>query len=286
MTRYRCVRCLLPEADEDALPSVLAPFPVLGTLVEGAGTAAVLVRIYLASGEERAAEEVARALDASGGRDAAREWVEEEDWLAGYRASARPFAVGSLWWLDPQPGDPTPAPAGRFRLAIEPRTAFGSGSHESTQLVLLALEEVFSAGGSTALGSVLDVGTGSGILALAADRLGSPWVLGVDLDQEAVWVARQTARQQGWTARPRFGVGSLSALGRASFHLVLCNMISASFLPLLGDLRRVLERGGEIVLSGILEQEQEAVWGEVAAAGLRVVAERRLGEWLCLRARG
>lgn len=277
---YLLVRCAIPERLEEELPVILESLPVLGSHLEPAEDGLSRLDVYLEHGLRREAEALSRCLRILGGSQTSINEVAGEDWLASYRNHVRPFAVGTRWWMDPHPENPTSAPQGRMRLAIEPRMAFGTGSHESTQLVLLELEELEIDGRT-----VLDVGTGSGVLALAADALGASWVVGFDVDLQAVLVARQIRGQQDWSAAPRYVAGPLRCLARRGYDLVLCNMIPEHFEPLLDDLVPMLGEDGFAIFSGILLSQQAAVSQLLVRAGLLVVAERRLGEWTALRTR-
>jgi ribosomal protein L11 methyltransferase len=279
MDEFLRMRYRLPAADEDDLPEILAGLPVLGSEITATNEQTIEVDIYLPDQHREASTLVADCLHRAGAVALETSRVALQDWLAVYRSRATPFPVGRMWWLDPHPEHPTPAPEQRVRLAVEPRMAFGTGSHESTQLILLELEEL-----AVAQRSVLDVGTGSGILALAADALGAALVVGLDVDPLAVWVARQNLAVQDWPARPRFIAGPIRSIGDYRFELVLCNMIPEHFRPLLGDLRRTLDDNGEVILSGILSSQYEAVKADLLAARLQVTGERRCNEWLCLRA--
>ena len=269
--------CELPIEAEELLPEVLGGLSVLGAQVGPADGKRVAVRVFIAGEQIGEPARVRAALTGAGARGIELRVVEDRDWLAGYRESARPFATGRSWWIDPCPEAPTAAPIGRRRLAVEPRTAFGSGSHESTRLVLAALEGLSMRGKS-----VLDVGTGSGILAIAADRLGAHPVVGFDVDRDAIWVARRTAVEQDWLARPLLFAGPIAAVGAHRFDVVLCNMITEHFRPLLPDIRRVLAPAGCAVLSGMLETELAGVGPLLGSAGFEVRDQRRSGEWLSL----
>jgi len=269
--------CELPIEAEELLPEILGPLSVLGAQVGDPAGAGLRLAVFIDGARSPEAARVRGALEAAGARQIAVRVVEDRDWLAGYREAARPFATGRGWWIDPRPDAPTPAPDGRLRLAIEPRTAFGSGTHESTRLVMSALEDLPVRGRS-----VLDVGTGSGVLALAADRLGARPVVALDIDRDAIWVARRTAYEQDWPARPLLLAGPIAAIGGHRFDVVLCNMISEHVRPLLPDIRRVLEPAGVAVLSGMLETELEGVGPLLGSAGFEVRDQRRSGEWLSL----
>ena len=277
MDVYLNLRCRIPAELEDELPGLIAPSKVLGVELGEPSKGTMEASIYLRDGENESADSLRRALAGSGAVDFTLVRRETEDWLEGYRTSAQPFAVGERWWIDPHPDRSTPAPGDRRRLAIEPRMAFGSGSHESTQGVLLALEALEIKGRS-----VLDVGTGSGILALAADSMGARWVVAFDIDPAAIWVARQSACQQDWIPRVQFLLGSIGCIANTTFDVVLCNMIAARSLPLLADLRRLLKPGGVVVFSGLLGTEVKIVSDELTLAGLVVRSTRVLGEWASL----
>ena len=277
MTVYPRVSGLIPHQLEDRLADLLEGLPVLGCQLAPADEEMQALDVFLAPERGDEAAVAADRLIAAGVRSVRCSVLADQDWLEAYRRQVTPFPVGRRWWIDPHPDRPTPAHSGRLRLAVEPRMAFGSGSHESTQLVLLELERMNLAGRS-----VLDVGTGSGILALAADRLGAHPVIAFDLDPDAVWVARQTVTQQEWVARPHFFVGSVLALAPECFDFILCNMVPSQFLPLVPEIAVRLGRGGTALFSGILESEREVVAGRLAEAGLEVCGSTLLDGWTSL----
>jgi len=238
------------------------------------------VTIYFSGADAVMREQVSELLLSHGAVGLATAELPAEDWLAGYRRQVRAFIVADRWWIDPHPEAPTAAPAGRLRLVMPPRTAFGSGSHESTRLVLAALEELPLAGAR-----VLDVGTGSGILALAAERCGACAVLGVDVDPVAVAVARQIASLQEWRPRVHFAVGSADCAAAGAFDVVLCNMVTDSFLPLLDAMERALTDGGVLVVSGMLAAEIDRVLEKMKRVALGGSGSRTLDGWASVTVR-
>jgi len=276
---YISIRCVIPADLEEELPELLASLGVLGTEIGDRSDHGVSITVYLPGADLDGADRLCRLLVDQGASDVARELLEAVDWLAGFRESIRPFEVGKCWWIDPHPDRPTAAPSGRLRLVIEPRMAFGTGSHESTQAILIALEDI-----EVTDRRVLDVGTGSGILALAAESLGAALVVGFDIDETAVWVALETARQQEWPSRVRYVLGPVECIGGAEFDIVMCNMITSVFLPLVSELRSLLAPAGAAIFSGLLASEVESVSGVLVEAGFANPTHRVFGDWASLMA--
>ncbi len=277
---YLTVTCRLPASAEEELAGALEGWPVLGCQVENAGCE-VAVTVFIEADEAGAVPRVCEGLLALGAREVGAAHFAEQDWLAEYRRHAKPRPIGTLFWVDPNPNEPTPPAEDRVHLLIEPRQAFGSGSHESTQLVLEELEDLPVAGQR-----VLDVGTGSGILALAARALGASWVVAFDIDLEAVCIAHQTIAVQPQRLPVKLFAGTTSAMKtRPVFDLILANLIPAEAGPLLSDLRRMLAPGGVLVLSGLMADQRAAVEAELASYGLAVATTRALEEWVALACR-
>src|SRR3954466_6319202 len=167
------------------------------------------------------------------------ETVADADWFATWRERARPFPVGRSLYLDPrEPEDaPMEVPEGRRLLRLPARAAFGTGSHESTALALELLEDAGLHGRR-----VLDVGTGTGVLAFAALAFGAASVTGFDLDPAAPFHARDNSALNH--LYPRLFAGRLAALrGRPHFDLALVNVVPEQILPEMPDLVRLLRPG-------------------------------------------
>ena len=279
MPAYLSLRCRAPLRLEDELPELCSGIPVLGTEIGVASGDTVALTVYFASCDADARQHVRELLADRGAAGFVCESLPAEDWLAAYRERVRPFAVGRGWWIDPHPTAPTPAPVGRRRLVMPPRMAFGSGSHESTRLALEALEEI-----DLAANAVLDVGTGSGILAIAAERAGAGTVIALDNDPTAVWVAREIAVLQDFPVGVQLVVGAVDCVAGRSFDVILCNMITEQFVPLIGELERLLSSAGLLVLSGLMAREAAEVDRALGRASLRVRARLSAGEWASLTA--
>ncbi|NDY43095.1 methyltransferase [Dissulfurirhabdus thermomarina] len=205
----------------------------------------------------------------------------ETDWSEGWKRDFAPFRVGRRWLVRPSWAAAAPRP-GDVILQIDPGRAFGTGSHATTALLLELLEAVWPAGEEGAgRPAVLDVGTGTGILAVAAARLGAAAVTAVDVDPDAVEAARKNARVNGVAAVVRVVRGSADAASGA-FDLVLANIERNVLLDLAPLLAGRCRPGGRLLLSGLLA----AQGGEVAAAfrahGFRIDREARRDEWCAL----
>lgn len=212
--------------------------------------------------------------------------VPDTDWMAEYRRRAVPFPLGRTLLIDPREPEvaetAAAVPAGRRLLRLPARTAFGIGSHESTVLALELLEEAVLAGRA-----VLDVGTGTGILAFAALGWGAARVVAFDADPVAVLQARTNSRLNG--LRPLLFAGRAAALAPGPFDLVVVNVVPEEILPDLADLLPLLAPGGALILSGLLAERAAEVAARLAACGLRETGEtgetgrRSRGDWTALR---
>jgi ribosomal protein L11 methyltransferase len=164
------------------------------------------------------------------------------DWAQAARDAWPPLAVGKRFYLVP-PWSEAPTPDGRLRLEIEPGMACGTGRHPATQLCLEAIERYLQPGSR-----VVDVGTGSGILARAAALLGAGSVIGCDIDPEAVEIARGTL---GVTVF----IGSAAALGGRAADLILANIDAAALEQIRDELARVRKPHSIMILSGFPEDD-------------------------------
>lgn len=198
------------------------------------------------------------------------------DWVARVREGFRPFSAGSFRIVPAWEPLPVSGPEGSPILVVEPGLAFGTGSHESTRLCLFALAERARAG---PLGDVLDVGAGSGILSAAAALLGASRVVAVELDAEALPVARRHAELNGAAVRLVRGDGA-RALRPASFDLLLANISAPLLAERAEELAGTTRGHGALILSGLLVDDLPAVRAAYGAVGDMDV--RVEGEWAAL----
>lgn len=204
--------------------------------------------------------------------------VPDEDWLGEWKKSWQPVELGRL--VIAPPWGEVKAAKDRVVVRIEPGMAFGTGTHETTRLCLKAIMRFFKGG------SLLDVGTGTGILAIAAAKLfPDARVAACDTDPEAVEIARENARLNGVAERIVFRVGSLDETGRepamASADFVCANLNAGAISTLLPAL--VGASCGRLVLSGILDSQLDEIVDQLHArgdAGNLVMMQD--GEWVAL----
>lgn len=228
------------------------------------------------------ARRAADRLGARTGRDdliVTWRWQAQEDWselwkrgLDARRVSERIVVHPS--WVEPEVRE------GDIVIRLDPGMAFGTAEHGTTRGCLRLLDSAVTSGDR-----VLDVGTGSGLLAVAAAALGAASVRAVDLDPFAVEAARENAATNGFTGRVAVERARVTAgwlAGAAPFDGVLANLETHLLLPLLGGLARVTRPGGWMILSGILADERWSILDRLRVnpeAALRLEAEDRDGAW-------
>ncbi len=212
--------------------------------------------------------------------------VVDQDWLGEWKKSWQPVEVGERFIIAP-PWAEISDPHDRIVIRIEPGMAFGTGTHETTRLCLAAIEKYFQpphAGSPRpnlgAGGSFLDVGTGTGILAIAAAKLGDAQIEACDTDAEAVDIARENARLNGVAEQITFRVGTVEET-TASADLVCANLTADVILAALPAL--LSATCGRLVLSGILDSQAEAVRARLLECGVSEPSEIiQDGEWIAI----
>ncbi len=195
--------------------------------------------------------------------------IADEDWLTAWREHYRPVVVGRFLikptWVDVERTD-------HIVVELDPGMAFGTGLHPTTQQMLEALSSL-DLGGK----SVLDVGTGSGILALAARAAGAGRVEAVDIDPVAVRTARENVARTSIVVRE----GSAADVGGA-FDVVLANIVARVIGELAPALRARTARGGTLLVAGLIRDAEEAARAALEASGFRVTSRDERGDWVAL----
>lgn len=201
--------------------------------------------------------------------------IDDADWAEGWRRGFPPLEVGRT--LRIRPPWIAPDASGRHDLEIEPAMAFGTGHHASTLGCLLALEELVEREGPPS--SLLDVGTGSGILAIAAARLGAREVLAVDVDVAAIEAASENVRRNLVEAVVALRVGSLETVSRR-FGSIVANLYSGLLRGMFEGFAERLEAQGRLIVAGFLDGDADAVAD--AALGWRCIGRRAIDGWTTL----
>ena len=250
-----------------------------------------IVRAYLPATDpaavERATAEVGAALghlQAFGLRpigDLTTRTVQNADWAEAWKEHFPVLRIGRRLVLRPTWRRHRRAPD-EVVIALDPGMAFGTGLHPTTRLCLARLEAVADRGSLTGA-RILDVGCGSGILSIAAARLGAASVLGLDVDPIAVEATTANAARNRLGRRIRARGGSLPS-GESPFDVVLANLIASVLIELAPLLAGELRPGGVLVASGIYVDREAAVRDALLAAGLAVTARESEGDWVAVEA--
>jgi ribosomal protein L11 methyltransferase len=204
--------------------------------------------------------------------------VADRDWNALWVNSIRPVMIGDRVMIR-QSWNPVVPPAGVIELVIDPKRAFGTGYHATTQLLVEWIVEQIRGGER-----VLDFGTGSGILAMTALRAGAALATGIDNDEAAIECARENSALNRFGPELDLRVGSLEVLEASRFELIVANIDRKTLLSSLRKLRSFLAPGGSLLLSGLQEDDFDDLGKIVEAAAGSVVEKRQRDEWLALHA--
>ncbi len=288
----------------EAVSEILSRFAAGGTSVEPGfelreeGLAAAVdpsrpatVRAYVPARDPVAAEAAARQAEVALGHlqafglrpigELRTRLVHEADWAEAWKAHFPVLRVGRRLVIRPTWRRRRPRP-GEVVLALDPGMAFGTGLHPTTRLCLAALERLADEDRLDGA-RVLDVGCGSGILAIAAGLLGAGELVGLDTDPIAIEATAANAGRNGLAGRLDVALGSLPS-GRGPFGVVLANLIASLLVRLAPLLRAELGPGGRLLASGIVRDREAEVRAAFEAAGLRLVGRETLEDWVVLAA--
>lgn len=215
--------------------------------------------------------------------------IQDTDWSETWKQHYRPIPIGRRMvvvpaWL------PSPDPD-RVAIRIDPGMAFGTGTHPTTQLCLRVVEEMAAFKPHSDAITMIDLGCGSGILAIAALKLGAHSALGVDIDPLAIEAARQNAALNGVAEQLKLELGSLDEILNGKFglrqaDLVFANILAPVLVRLLDEgLGEIVLPGGRLVLSGVLAEQAGEVEAALDRNGLALVESLRFDDWIALVAR-
>ncbi len=203
--------------------------------------------------------------------------VDEEDWAESWKAYFWPEKLTDILVVKPTWREYTPA-EGEIIIEIDPGMAFGTGTHPTTALCVQMIQDYLKPGDA-----FLDVGTGSGILMVAAARLGASRLFGTDADSLACDIARQNLLLNQIDPE-RFCIesGNLVDAIRETFQLISANILSEVILVLLDNVQRALVPGGILICSGIIEANQEKVVEKMKATGFQILEVRSKEGWVAI----
>jgi len=234
--------------------------------------------------EREAAADSARDL----GRVEAPLEVAEQDWSVAWRKHHRPLRVGPRSWVQP-PWEDAPAAPGEARVLIDPGMAFGTGSHPTTALCLERVDELLAefcqrghhSHGVPSAVDVLDVGTGSGVIALLAVKLGAGRVCGTEKDPVALEAARRGAELNGIApGRIWWALADPDELPAPPYRIVVANILLNTLIELAPAIARKVAGGGRLVLSGLLPAQAGEAEAAYAAQGLVPAGHTERDAWV------
>ena len=206
--------------------------------------------------------------------------VTTEDWSTSWKVHFKPLRVGKRLLIVPTWEDSVQRPDDLV-IRIDPGMAFGTGGHETTRLCLELLEQVLGDSPLLTVPSLLDLGTGSGILAMAASLLGAGRILALDIDPEAVVVAQENLQLNNLASVVECGTTPLEALAE-NFDIILANILAEELVRLAPDLAARLQPGGWLILSGILAEKEQLVRQGFSDKPLTYCQTAQAGEWVAM----
>ena len=216
-------------------------------------------------------------LDALGVKaEISAEGMREEDWSESWKQYYKPIPLGKVT-IVPAWEEYTPA-EGEVIVRMDPGMAFGTGTHETTRLVMKMMQDEITGGER-----VLDVGTGSGILSICASKLGAKECFAYDIDPVAVTVARENAERDGCT-NITVGVSDLlkNVNNSEKYDFAVANIVAEIIIRMLPDIGAYLKDGAPLILSGIISMYRDDVIAAAEALGYKLIREERENDWVAL----
>ena len=208
------------------------------------------------------------------------EGVSEDDWAESWKQYYKPIPLGRVTVVPAW--EKYEAKEGEILVRMDPGMAFGTGTHETTRLVMRIMQDELRGGER-----VLDVGTGSGILSICASKLGAASCNAYDIDPVAVKVARENAKDDGCD-NITVGVSDLLAgvdLSGGKYNFCVANIVADIIIRMMPDISDYLEVGAPLILSGIIAPRADEVREAVRAAGFEIVREEQENDWLAIMAK-
>lgn len=239
-------------------------------------------------------EELRSTVDVGKGQITSSE-TEDLDWINNWKKYFTSFAVGDIF-IKPTWEEMKPEQKEKILIEIDPGISFGTGKHETTQLCIRQLQKYIRGTENEAprweAPRVLDVGCGSGILSIAALKLGASHVVGTDLDRDCMVSTKDNMAVNGLDASlGDFYVGNLiddrklqETVGKESFEIVVANILADVIIPMAPVIPQLMKKGGVFITSGIIDFKEEEVRQAIEGAGLAILEVNHQGEWVNITA--
>jgi len=202
-------------------------------------------------------------------------YLPHQNWNDEWKKYFKPFAATPGIWIRP-PWEALPESASGMEIIIDPQMAFGTGHHETTRLMLQCMEQFTPRGKD-----VLDVGTGSGILSIAAAKMGARSITAIDIDEDAIENAAHNFRLNG-VEKVELLQGDIEVVGDHQYDLILANINLETILRLAYNFLTLLKPGGFLIISGILITDYDRVSYIYLHTGLELIRKLEKGEWMAL----
>ncbi len=223
-------------------------------------------------------EEIRQFVDIGSGK-VERDVTHEEDWANNWKKFYKPFKLGKNIWIKPQ-WETIESEEDDIVIEIDPGMAFGSGTHETTSMCIELLQKY-----KDNRKSLVDVGCGSGILSIAGGKLGFENVVGIDIDPNAVKVARENVLLNGLEGQVEIFEGDLIEKIQHKADMVVANIIADVIIFLTADINKIMTEGGLFISSGIILAKIDDVCSALESNGFDVVEVVRKGEWAAVAAK-
>lgn len=218
--------------------------------------------------ERLTAEGIAHHIDSS--------TIKETDWAENWKKYFKPIEIGNRLAVCPS-WEHYDNKQGRTVLSIDPGAAFGTGTHDTTKLCLTALDSIITGGEK-----LLDIGCGSGILAISSVILGTSSAVGVDIDAMAVRVATENAALNGVSDKTEFICGDLTEKISGKYDIICANIVADVIISLCKNVTDYMADGGLFICSGIVDIREQDVTAAIDRCGLKIIDRKTSGGWVAL----
>lgn len=202
--------------------------------------------------------------------------IKEEDWANNWKKYFKPFNVGKKLLIKPT-WEECDNKENRIILEIDPGASFGTGSHETTKMCLIGLEDYMKEGDE-----VIDVGCGSGILSIAAAKLGCKHVTGVDIDPMCIETSSYLSKINSVSDKFDVFIGDLAEKVDVQADVVVANIFAHIIKRLTPDTKRILKKGGIFISSGIIKETVDTVIDSYKESGFEILEVNNMGDWYCV----